>query len=161
MTQLEFRPSKETGDMKYAKASAKLEAVHGMYPNSFLLPTSFNNLGRSSTDAVHHGRHGRLLLQYLQAWVQAGSHRDEMVHAREGGRGHGRQIKELVHRRGGVTSLVEMEGMNLYAKDFLHPRPSGPLQMDHLIKRMRMDHLSCFVPGMLALGPEGKAPAAC
>ena len=42
-TQLEFYAlSKETGDMKYAKASAKpLEAVHGMYPNSSLLPTHY------------------------------------------------------------------------------------------------------------------------
>ena len=159
-TQLEFYAlSKETGDMKYAKASAKpLEAVHGMYPNSSLLPTHFNNLGEIIPPMRYTmGAMADSYYEYLlKAWVQAGSHRDEMVHD-TGRRWEGAMdatIKELVHRRGGVTSLVEMEGMNLYAKDFLHPRPSGSLQMDHLIKRMRMDHLSCFVPGMLALGAQ-------
>merc|ERR1739841_414374 len=61
------------------------------------------------------------LLAGVLGRIWAGSHRDEMVHD-TGRRWEGAMdatIKELVHRRGGVTSLVEMEGMNLYAKDFL------------------------------------------
>ena len=147
-TQLEFYAlSKETGDMKYAKASAKpLEAVHGMYPNSSLLPTHFNNLGEIIPPMRYTmGAMADSYYEYLlKAWVQAGSHRDEMVHdtGRRWERSMEAMSRFLVYRYKGFTALQEVGGA------FDEKVPNS-----HLGKISKsMDHLSCFVPGMLGLG---------
>ncbi|QDZ21691.1 alpha-1,2-Mannosidase [Chloropicon primus] len=140
-TQLEFYAlSRETGDMKYAEASAKpLVAVHERNKNHYLLPAHFfGNGNKASPEAYTVAGYADSYYEYLlKAWVQAGAHRGDMVHD-TGKRWEGamdEMIQYLVNRRGGVTTLLEVQG--LLNGGFLH---------------MQMDHLACFAPGMLALG---------
>merc|ERR1711977_383433 len=75
--------SRETGDMKYAKAAAKpLIEVHRMNPKTYLLPSHLYANGRMADPQVY--TTGALADSYyeylLKVRVQAGKNKEEMVH---------------------------------------------------------------------------------
>jgi hypothetical protein len=133
--QVEFRYlSKATGTASYgAKAEAVIEKLdqikppHGLYPIYVSAET-----GGLTTSTVAFGALGDSFFEYLvKVWVQGGR-------------------KEERYRR---MYDAAMDGMtNVLLK---HSRPSGLAYIadyDGANTQDKMDHLVCFVPGMLALG---------
>ncbi|QDZ21689.1 alpha-1,2-Mannosidase [Chloropicon primus] len=148
-TQLEFYAlSRETGDMKYAEASAKpLIGVHKRNNAQYLLSTHFLSSGEVATEETYTmGAMADSYYEYLlKAWVQAGAHRGDMVHD-TGKRWEGamdEMIKYLLYKQKSLSALIEVRGP--LDKEKANPAIPTP-NLDE------MNHLACFAPGMLALG---------
>jgi mannosyl-oligosaccharide alpha-1,2-mannosidase len=141
--QLEFYAlSRETGDMKYAEASAKpLIEIHKKYPDKGLLPAYFSQSGTIVKPELYStGAMVDSYLEYLiKVWVQAGEHKEQMTHdtGRRWEKAMDEMLKYLVKRNKAATYLSDV---------------NGPLEGGLINSYLEMNHLSCFAPGMLALG---------
>ena len=80
-------------------------------------------------------------LEYLlKAWVQAGEHKEDMLHntGKRWETAMDEMLKHLVKRNQAATYLIDING------------PLDHNSLGHAV--LEMNHLSCFAPGMLALG---------
>ena len=136
---LEFAQlSDASGDARFVKAVTRVSdhlarAARRAKPHRHLLPIFFQSDGTpSTTDMVSLGARGDSYYEYLlKAWLQTGR-TDAKLRARYDA-AVGAMSKHLVQRTSnGVTFVAEAY-------------PHGPL-------RPKMDHLACFLPGVLALG---------
>ena len=135
--QLEFRSlSHHTKDPKYAQAAMKVHDVinaknkpeHGLYP-IYINPTT----GVFSTKQVTFGALGDSFYEYLlKIWVQGGQH--EMIYREQYDAAMDGVVEILLQKSSpnGLHFLADWKGGNKFDR--------------------KMDHLVCFVPGMLALG---------
>ena len=135
--QLEFRSlSHHTKDPKYAKAAMKVHEIinernkpdHGLYP-IYIKPAS----GVFSTKQVTFGALGDSFYEYLlKIWVQGGQ--QEMIYREQYDAAMDGVVEVLLQKStpSGLHYLADWKGGN---------------KLDR-----KMDHLVCFVPGMLALG---------
>ena len=142
---LEFAQlSDASGDARFSQAVTRVgdhlaRAARRSKPHRHLLPIFFHSDGTpSSTEMVSLGARGDSYYEYLlKAWLQTGQE-DARLRARYDA-AVGALSKHLVQKTSnGVTFVAEMY-------------PHGPL-------RPKMDHLACFLPGVLALGAATAAP---
>eukprot|EP00271_Cylindrocystis_brebissonii_P003675 TRINITY_DN1490_c0_g1_i1.p1 TRINITY_DN1490_c0_g1~~TRINITY_DN1490_c0_g1_i1.p1 ORF type:complete len:664 (-),score=202.07 TRINITY_DN1490_c0_g1_i1:463-2454(-) len=128
--------SQRTGDPKYAaKAEHVIQKLDEIYPADGLLPLYISaSTGRPTTSKISMGAMGDSFYEYLvKVWVQGGKtaqvkrYREMWDISMDG------MLETLVKKTnpGGLTYLAERMG-------------------DQTIPKM--DHLACFVPGMLVLG---------
>jgi mannosyl-oligosaccharide alpha-1,2-mannosidase len=147
--QVEFRYlSHATGQPHYgAKAEAVIEKLEGVRPSNGLYPIYISSdSGTPTTGAITFGALGDSFYEYLvKVWVQGGR-------------------KETMYRR---MYDAAMDGMtSLLLKRTSPSRLAYVADWDGGGTVDKMDHLVCFVPGMLALGAfnsmgtDGEADAA-
>ncbi|CAH0547785.1 unnamed protein product [Brassicogethes aeneus] len=142
--QLEFRDlSRSTGDPKYETAVAKVsEHIHNLEKKDGLVPIFINaNTGQfRAYSTITLGARGDSYYEYLlKQWIQTGKSidflRDDYIEAVAG-------IKEKLVRRtvpNGFTFIGELLGGG---KEF----------------KPKMDHLTCYLAGTLALGVHNGMP---
>jgi hypothetical protein len=132
---VEFRYlSHATGEPKYGrKAEAVIERMDGVHPSNGLFPIYFSpDSGQPTTSHVTFGALGDSFYEYLiKVWVQGGR-REEMYRRLYDDAMNG--MTKLLLKRSSPSNLA-------YVADW-----NGANTED------KMDHLVCFVPGMLALG---------
>ncbi len=133
--QVEFRYlSRATGVPTYArKVEAVMERMEGLRPPHGLYPIYISaDTGQATTATVAFGALGDSFYEYLvKVWVQGGR-------------------REAMYRR---MYDASMDGMTeLLLKRSSPSRLAYIADWDGMNTQDKMDHLVCFVPGMLALG---------
>jgi mannosyl-oligosaccharide alpha-1,2-mannosidase len=138
--QVEFRYlSRATGNPTYArKVEAVMERMDGLHPAHGLFPIYVSaDTGQFTTSTVAFGALGDSFYEYLvKVWVQGGR-------------------KEAMYRK---MYDASMQGMTeLLLKRSSPSRLAYIADWDGANTQDKMDHLVCFVPGMLALGAYNAA----
>lgn len=136
--QLEFRDlSRVTGDPKYEQAVSRVsEHIHRLPKTDGLVPIFINaNTGQFRTySTITFGARGDSYYEYLlKQWIQTGQNvdyfRDDYLEAMEG-------MEKHLARRTPRQKLLFIGELMTGGKDF----------------KPKMDHLTCYLPGTMALG---------
>mmetsp|Transcript_23810 Transcript_23810/g.66056 ORF Transcript_23810/g.66056 Transcript_23810/m.66056 type:complete len:630 (+) Transcript_23810:124-2013(+) len=135
-----FMLSAKTGKSVYRnKAEAPISLLHQRYPEKGLMPIYINpHTGQFGTEQVSFGALGDSYYEYLlKVWILFGKN-DEMFRAMWV-KAMDEMLERLIHKTtpSGFTYIAELS------------RSGGLVH--------KMDHLACFVPGMLALGVHHEA----
>ncbi|XP_022919358.1 endoplasmic reticulum mannosyl-oligosaccharide 1,2-alpha-mannosidase [Onthophagus taurus] len=143
--QLEFRDlSRCTGDPKYEDAAAKVSVIiHGLKKTDGLVPIFINPQSGEfrSYSTITLGARGDSYYEYLlKQWLQTGKTidylRDDYVAAIKG-------IEKHLAKKTVPNGLVFLGEILAGGKDF----------------KPKMDHLTCYLPGTLALGVHAGLPS--
>ncbi|CAB3364923.1 Hypothetical predicted protein [Cloeon dipterum] len=142
--QLEFRDlSSSTGDPRFEEAVSKVsEHVHKLPKTDGLVPIFINaNTGQFRVySTITLGARGDSYYEYLlKQWIQTGKSieylRNDYMEAIEG-------VMKLLIKRTSKSSLLFIGELQSGARDF----------------KPKMDHLTCYLPGTLALGVHNGMP---
>ncbi|GLV42700.1 alpha-Mannosidase class I b [Carabus blaptoides fortunei] len=143
--QLEFRDlSRSTGSPRFEEAIARVSLhVHGLDKTEGLVPIFINaNTGQfRSYSTITLGARGDSYYEYLlKQWIQTGKTidylKEDYLNAIDG-------VQKLLVRRTLSNNLLFIGELLVGGKDF----------------KPKMDHLTCYLPGTLALGVHNGMPA--
>ncbi|KAK9842510.1 hypothetical protein WJX81_003419 [Elliptochloris bilobata] len=143
--QLEFMAlSDKTGRAVFAdKVEKVVQTLSDKFPNQALLPLFISPVtGRGTTDAVSLGAMGDSYYEYLlKVWIFKGKRAEDELYRAMWERAMDEMLDRLVYKNeaSGLTYVAEIRNNRMV--------------------RHKMDHLACFVAGMLALGAHAGAVA--